>query len=219
MLTGAEVLLLDESLRSQQTATAARIRNSGKRMRKMIDDLLDFTRTRLGTGMPMSKSTHDLTYVLQNVIEELKAFHPDAKVDWSITGDLSINCDAARIEQMLSNLIANAIVHGGELLPITVTAQGNESDLIVKIQNHGDHISPAEQDVIFDPLRRAAIQVKEHGTQGVRGLGLGLYIVREIVDAHGGVIRVESSKKEGTTFTVRLPRHGNGNAGAPGSGS
>lgn len=217
MLTGAEVLLQDETLKPQHTATAARIRSSGTRMRKMIDDLLDFTRTdftrtRLGTGMPITKANSDLTRVLRNVIGELKAFHPDAMLEWSPTGDLSSTCDAARIEQMLSNLISNAIFHGSDGMPITITAQGNDSDLIVKIRNHGDPISPAEQEVIFDPLRRAAVQVKEGGMQGVPGpgLGLGLYIVREIVEAHGGVILVESSEEEGTTFTVQLPRHNDG---------
>lgn len=213
MLTGTEVLLQDASLKSEQTATAARIRSSGNRMRKMIEDLLDFTRTRLGTGMPMKKSNNDLGQILKNVIEELTAFHPGAMLEWSVTGDLSSDCDAARIEQMLSNLIANAIVHGSDDRPVTVTARGDDSDLIVQIQNHGEPISPAEKEVLFDPLRRAAVQLKEAGRHGVRGVGLGLYIVREIVEAHDGAIRVDSSKEEGTTFTVNLPRHSAGDAG------
>lgn len=202
ILAGVEVLLLDESLRPQHTATAVRIRNSGRRMQTMINDLLDFTRTRLGTGLPIDISHHDLGRIVVGVVEELRTYHPETHLHCTISGDLKGAWDSARIEQMLSNLISNAVQHGTRGTPVTVTAEASDSELVVEVHNEGEAIPEAEQEVIFDPLRRAAMRGHETGS----GLGLGLYIARQIAQAHDGGISVASSNEQGTTFTVRLPR-------------
>lgn len=204
MLTGAEVLLRDESLASRHTATAARIRNSGTRMQKMINDLLDFTRTRLGTGLPIDISHGDLGRIVREVVEELAAHHPDASIAWSVSGDLSGTWDVSRIEQMLSNLISNAIHHAREGSQISVHAQGHDGEVTAEVHNEGGVIPEEEQEVIFDPLRRAAVAGHPERTSD-EGVGLGLYIARQIAEAHEGTVDLESSE-EGTTFTIRVPR-------------
>lgn len=202
-MTSAEVLLHDESLSPQNTRAAVRIRNSCKRLSKMIGDLLDFTRTRLGTGLPIATTEGDLGEEVREVVEELRNFHPDSTIHCHVDGDLTGSWDLARIEQLLSNLISNALEHGEFGSPVNVHALSADGELHVTIHNEGA-IPEEEQRVIFDPLRRAVAQGMDDRSR--HGLGLGLYIARQIAEAHDGAIDVMSSGESGTTFTVRLPR-------------
>lgn len=214
VLMSTEVFLHDDSLSDLQMRTAVRIRNSSRRMETMINDLLDFTRTRLGTGLPVELGDYDMGRIIRDVVEEHRAFHPAATVNCEPSGDLSGCWDHARIEQMLGNLIGNAIEHGGDS-PVTVTAKQLNSEIAVSVHNEEGFIPQEEQRVIFDPMQRAAVR---HGEErpGTAGLGLGLYIACQIAEAHGGVIDLDSSPERGTTFTVRLPRRREKGAGTAG---
>jgi signal transduction histidine kinase len=204
ILMSAEVLLREENLDGRQIRTALRIRNSATRIKSMISDLLDFTRTRLGTGLPINTSECNMEMILRDVIEERRASHPDATINCEVAGNLNGQWDADRIEQMLGNLVGNAVEHGRNS-PVKVVAEGCNREVTVIVHNQGSQIPEDEQAVIFDPLRRATAQSRQGQPAGA-GLGLGLYIARQIAEAHDGTIEVSSSPEAGTTFTVRLPR-------------
>jgi signal transduction histidine kinase len=175
----------------------------------MVGDLLDFTRSRLGGGIPVERAEIDVGRVARDVVDEIAAAYPG----WPIHFDgrlVQRGCwDAARLSQALGNLIGNAVQHGGEGTAVLVAVRGSEEEVTVAVHNRGAVI-PAEQlDGIFNPLKaRRPARTAARGPTG--SLGLGLYIAERIVHAHGGRIEVESSDDAGTTFTVHLPR-----AGAP----
>jgi signal transduction histidine kinase len=184
-----------------QRKAAALIVSSAARMAKMVSDLLDFTRTRLGDVLPISPEPMHLIDVCRRSIEEQGAFHPEATFSVEGTGDLTGNWDPSRLTQLLSNLIGNAIQHGAAGTPISIVATAEPDALILSVHNAGVPIAATDLHRIFDPLARAPTERPDPTS-----LGLGLYIAREVARAHGGAIAVASSKGEGTTFTVRLPR-------------
>lgn len=214
ILTSAELLLHDDDLDGRQTRTALRMRNSASRIQSMLSDLLDFTRTRLGTGLPMKAEDSSMERIIGVVVEEQRAAYPEIRIREEASGDLSGRWDPSRIEQMLENLTTNAVKHG-EGSPVTVAAKGLNGSVSVSVHNQKGTISNEEQRVIFDPLRRVAIQRRRDHSGGA-GLGLGLYIARQIAEAHEGSIDVESSPEAGTTFTVRLPRRPKASAATAG---
>ena len=162
----------------------------------MIRDILDYTRGRLGGGIPLNRQPTDLAFLSQSVIEEIRAGHPSARIEVDITGKLTGDWDPARIEQALSNLIANAVQHGGP--DVTLTAAEEDLDaVVVTVRNGGRPIPEAQLPTLFEAFRK--------GDGNPAGLGLGLFIAREIVHAHEGSIGVTSTA-EGTVFTFRLPR-------------
>ena len=206
LLIGTRVLMEDEAaLKADQLRSVVLIRNSGDRMRSLINDLLDFTRTRLGTGLPIATAQADLGRILKRICDELRMAHPEADIRCETSGDLAGVWDAGRIEQMLSNLIDNAVTHGPQGRPARVLARADGDGVLVEVHNEHGGIPEEMQEVIFDPLRRAARSDTSAGLAGY-SVGLGLYIARQIVEVHDGSIELESSEEEGTTFTVRLPR-------------
>jgi signal transduction histidine kinase len=191
------------NLDEQGARTVGRIQRSAKRMSLMLNDLLDLTRSRLGAPLPLELSPTDLGVVGQHIVDELRALHPDRDLHFESSGDLHGEWDKNRLEQVISNLVANALVHGAKAAPVLVTAAPRDGDVTVAVHNEGPAISEADMEKIFDPLVRAAGtgQASHAGS-----LGLGLFIVRELVKAHGGEVTVTSSAEGGTTFTLRLPR-------------
>jgi len=179
----------------------------------MIEDLLDVSRTRLGGSLPLEPASVDLTAVCNQTLRELRALHPGSSLLTTLGGDLRGVWDAARLEQLLTNLVRNAIQHGDATRPVTISARGEDERIILKVHNEGDPIPAATLARIFEPLVRG-VGPKGAGKPG-RNMGLGLYIACTIAEAHGGSIEVESSRKSGTCFTVSLPRHA---AGVRGSG-
>ena len=203
--TSADILLRDEGLSGRITKIAVRIASSADRMAQMINDLLDFTTTRLGNRLPLKTKRTALGVLLKESLEELRAAHPDADLSYDCEGDLMGDWDVGRIGQLLSNLVANAIQHGKPGRPVTVLAKGKANQVIVTVHNEGPPIAKALQSKIFDPLMRGVVkeaEIRSHQS----GIGLGLYICREIARAHGGDIGVSSSAKRGTRFTVKLPK-------------
>ena len=181
------------------TNAATRVINSAGRMERMVNDLLDLTRTRLGAGIPIVPQPTDLAPLLQEVLDELAA-GKQHNITVDAEGDLQGDWDRDRLAQVISNLIGNAVQHGSPGTPVHVRAWGTAKDVTIEVHNSGPAISPAALPTVFEPMVRHAQQ--GHSTS----LGLGLYIAREIVTSHGGTIRVTSTADEGTTFRVCLPR-------------
>ena len=182
------------------TRTANRVKDAIDRMGRMISDLLDFTRGRLGGGIPITPQPVNLRHLARHVVEELQLAHPDHELVLESDPDVTGDWDADRLAQVLSNLCINAIVHGST--PGTVqVALRDDGDLVrIAVTNQGEPIPPDFIPNIFDPFQRGA----RGNASG--GLGLGLYIAREVVRAHGGLVRVSSSRESGTTFIAELPR-------------
>lgn len=201
----AEVLLQDEHLGADSTMAAVRVMNSCRRMGNMIEDLIDFTRTRLGTRLPTQLAVTELRPVIEQTLEELKAFHPRRDIRYDCQDGVKGTWDAARLAQMLSNLVGNAIQHGELDRPVSVKAWAEGEDVVLTVHNEGPPIAADMVARIFEPLMRGVVQEAElRSRRG--GLGLGLHISREIARAHGGTIEVASSLESGTTFSVRLPK-------------
>jgi len=186
--------------------TAALIKRASRDMNRLITDLLDYTRTRLGAGIPIDLSPCDLGPVCEASLEDIRAGNPEQQFVQRMTGDLTLLADAARMQQAMSNLLANAVQHGSRLSPVTLTADGQADAIVLKVSNSGDPIPSDALDAIFAPLVQAPNVSSELHERSKTSLGLGLFIVREIVLAHGGTIKVESSIEAGTVFTIRLLR-------------
>jgi signal transduction histidine kinase len=203
IMLSAEVLARSGQLDDENTQIALRMKSSGGVMNGMIHDLLDFTRTRLGAGMPLSVTSSDLGSLCAEVLGELRAAHPDRRLHFESAGDLHGQWDASRLRQVLSNLIGNAIEHGDDTGAIEIRARNEGPKVVVTVTNERPVIAASALPTLFDPFVRAPSlsgSNKRHA-----GIGLGLYIAREIVTAHGGTITVASSEATGTVFTVSLP--------------
>lgn len=202
---GAEFLMRVDTFEGQHIKIASRIHRSAQRANEIVDDLLDFTRTQLGASIPIHRTETNLGFVAEYVIEEIRVFHASRKVLFEEQGPLNGDFDGPRIAQVFSNLTANAVQHGAVDSVITVRIQGDAEAIVFSVHNHGPAIPKNELSRIFNPLTRYSEDASAH--RGPRSsLGLGLYIVREIVSAHDGAIEVASDEATGTVFTVKLPR-------------
>ena len=176
------------------------IKSSAMRMLKLIDDLLDFTRSSLGVGIPITPAPIDLKEVCLAVVKELQVSHPGRAFHFQPEGDLCGKWDEHRLAQVISNLIGNALQYGSALHAITIKAKCVGESVILEVHNVGSPIDSNQISQIFDPMYRS-----NPTNTKTSHLGLGLFIVREIVKAHKGEVTVTSNEKEGTTFSVRLP--------------
>ena len=202
ILLGSTVLGRAEGLDDRNSKIASHIENSAKRMVRIVSDLLDLTRTRLGSEISIVRGAVDLGPLCRLVIAELEGSHPNAVIRYQSAGDLRGQWDADRIAQVLSNLVGNALQHGDAGKPIRVVAKGVGEDIVLEVHNAGPPIPARAMRDMFEPL----IRHENDPVKASTGLGLGLYIAKELVTAHGGKIDATSTAKGGTTFTVRLPR-------------
>ena len=206
--TSASFMLdLDELEEPHRTLTA-RIAGSAARTIQMVGDLLDFTRSRLGGGIPVVRSEVSLGRVVHDVADEVSAAHPGCRIQVDTRGDERGEWDQARLGQALSNLIGNAVQHGAAGTPVTVEIRGEDEQVAIVVHNRGAAIPPDQLNGIFNPMKARESPENAAGRGPTGSLGLGLYIAERIVSAHDGRIEVESSEASGTTFTVYLPRHG-----------
>ena len=178
-----------------------RLMSSGERMSRMVEQLLDFTRLRVGGGFTIEPRDADLASLARQVVDELDDSYPDCAVDIRQTGDTRGSWDADRLCQVLSNLVANAFQHGLPAAGIRIFIDGTVPEVVrVQVHNMGA-IPPPLVTQIFDPLTGG-----QRRRDRSRGLGLGLFITQRIAEAHGGDVAVSSSETDGTTFTLSLPR-------------
>jgi signal transduction histidine kinase len=170
----------------------------------MITDLIELTRVRLGAGI-LAKPIHtSMRRICTHVIEEMQAIYPKRIFQLNCDNELPGEWDESRISQVLSNLLGNAIQHGDAASPVTVTAKAAGNAVEVSVHNEGAPIPPELIPKLFDCLFQGSPDQRAADDNST-SLGLGLYIAKEIILAHGGTIAVHSSDKEGTTFAARLP--------------
>ena len=201
VVAGAEILLRKAQLSEQEHSTVTRIARAGARMARMTSQLLDFTRSRLGGGLPVERRPCDLVWIVRAVVAELELVHTDTRFVLSGEAAIEGRWDPDRIAQVASNLVANAAKYGSSAEPVRVSLTTDGStDALLSVHNGGKPIDPDVLPTIFEPYVRGRHDIE------AGGLGLGLYISAEIVRAHGGRIEVHSTPAEGTTFAVRLPR-------------
>jgi PAS domain S-box-containing protein len=182
--------------------TARRIKTSAERATRLVNDLLDFTQARLGNGIPVKRMPVDLQSLVVQVLDDARAAHPQRTLEQASLGDTQGQWDADRLAQALLNLISNAFAYGESDGAVTVRTVGEDEWVTLEVHNRGAPISKQVLPVLFEPMRRG----NEPTAAVERSVGLGLYIVKHIVDAHGGSISVQSSTETGTTFALRLPR-------------
>jgi signal transduction histidine kinase len=204
----AKFMLETGELEEPNRTLTSRIVSSSSRMNHMVDALLDFTRSRLGGSIPVTPARMSMGKVVHDVVNEIAAAHPDRTIRVNARGSFDGEWDSARISQVLTNLIGNALEHGSRQTDVTVDVEGNDKEVAIAIHNDGAAIPADRLNGIFNPMkaRGAAGTAATTGPSG--NLGLGLYIAERIVNAHRGRIDVASAKERGTTFTVHLPRRG-----------
>jgi PAS domain S-box-containing protein len=193
---GAEQLLHDEGLSPESRRTALAVLASTRRAARMTADLLDFARVRFAGGIPVQRAPVDLRVVLEKVIAELRAIYPSVPIDVRIDGDCRGSWDADRTAQVMTNLLGNAIDHGREGAVVAVDLEGGKEAVVLEVRNVAEAIDDPTLQNIFSPFDRRS---------GSGGLGLGLFVAREVAQAHGG--GVTASRADGQ-FVIRvvLPR-------------
>jgi PAS domain S-box-containing protein len=187
-----------DPLVQKMTAIISRASN---RATRLIRDLLDFAKKRTGATIPINPRPTNLREVIEQVVDELRVTVPNRAIRVDHAGAEDGAWDADRIAQVISNLVGNALQHGSATTPIVVASSIDKDSATLEITNHGPPISPADIAHLFEPFARAT-----NASPSAGSLGLGLYIAREVVVAHGGRIDVDSQSDTGTRFTVRLPR-------------
>ncbi|HEY2749429.1 MAG TPA: hybrid sensor histidine kinase/response regulator [Polyangia bacterium] len=193
----AEHLLQDET-REDRRVALRRINSSAHRMDRMVRSLVDYARTYFGGGLPMARMPARMDELCRRVADEVETSHPGHAIDVSVTGEVAGDWDADRVVQAIGNLVINAVEHAKGAVRVEVAGGADEVRVIVA--NDGE-IPDAERGQLFQPFKK--------GDAGGRGLGLGLFIVREIVTGHGGRVELSSSAGQ-TRFTTTWPRHARG---------
>ncbi|HEX3765562.1 MAG TPA: PAS domain-containing sensor histidine kinase [Kofleriaceae bacterium] len=177
------------------------IHRSAERMEQMIATILDFTQLRFRGAPSLAREAFDLESLVRTVVDELRAAHPGRDIALDARGELRGRWDVSRMGQVISNLVGNALTHGARESPVTVGLTSDNDSVLLAVTNRGPTIPGEALGRLFEPFWRGP----EGGASRSRGLGLGLFIAQQIVQAHGGGIVVRSHD-ERTTFTVRLPR-------------
>jgi signal transduction histidine kinase len=188
---------------------------SAQRMGRMIAQLLDFTRSRLGGGIPTDRSEDRLSEICARVVEEWRAAHPERAIELRVDDVAHGEWDGDRLAQVVSNLVGNAVQHGASDRPVTVSVEGDADTVAVRVHNEGPPIPASLRASIFDPFRRASSLTP---STGAAGLGLGLYICEQIVSAHDGSLEAISDEARGTVFVARMPRRSRRDERAAGDG-
>ncbi|HSK20364.1 MAG TPA: sensor histidine kinase [Longimicrobiales bacterium] len=206
--TSATFMLDLKELKEPHLTLTQRIARSAARTTQMVGDLLDFTRSRLGGGIPVVRARMNLGRVVRDVVDEVSGAYPDRTITVDTRKDETGEWDEARVSQAIGNLIGNAVQHSAPGTTVDVDVQGDAKCVSIAIHNRGATIAPGQLNGIFNPMKAKEWPRSTSASGPVGNLGLGLYIAERIVSAHDGRIEVKSSDDEGTTFTVYLPRHG-----------
>jgi signal transduction histidine kinase len=200
IMTTVDLMILRGEVPADICKRLERISVSGTRMKRMIDQLLDMTRARLGGGFSLELRDQAVLPLVAKIVEEVQVAQPSRAIE--LRGDATCRAavDGDRLEQVVSNLLGNAIRHGDPSLPITITLARRATHLGLIVHNHGPVIPDELLHDLFDPFTRGKLAQRSSD-----GLGLGLYISERIVAAHGGRIDVRSAPATGTEFEVVLP--------------
>lgn len=201
VVTAGHLARLDAG--AEVSAAAARLIRSGASMHALLDDLADFNRTRFGLGIRVEPTDVDLARVLNDELEQLRGAYPQRHIDATIPGEVHGHWDGRRLQQVLRNLVGNAVRYGAERQPIAVSLQDQGSGVVIAVTNAGAALAAHELEELFEPLRRGPDVDGRQASD--EGLGLGLFIVAEIARSHGGQVAVRSDDRT-TTFSVSLPR-------------
>ena len=201
VLALAGLVRLDDKLSDKARDQLVMIEQSARRMNEMIGTLLDFTRLRFDGSLPVAVEEVDLDDLVRGVVAELQAAHRQREIELHASGNLRGLWDPGRIAQLLSNLASNALWHGGRESPVRVVLAGESAEVLLSVSNRGPGIPAELVERLFEPFQQGT----NSASRRRQGLGLGLFIVREIVRAHGGTIDV-CSRDDLTTFAVKLPR-------------
>ena len=204
VLTSSKFMLETKDLEEPHLTLTTRIVSATTRMNNMVGALLDFTRGRLGGGIPVVRAGMNMGKLVHDVVNEVLAAHPKRKIKVNARGALSGRWDCERMSQVVTNLLGNALEHGSERSAVSVDVQGSDDEVTIAVHNHGAAIPEDQLDGIFNAMKLQTTPTKFTGASA--NLGLGLYIADRIVHAHKGRIEVVSSEERGTTFTVHLPR-------------
>jgi sigma-B regulation protein RsbU (phosphoserine phosphatase) len=196
---GARILLRSGGLqKDKEFRVIEMIKATVARMSDLIDDILDFARGRLGSGITLHCDGRPLEPVLEQVVDELRTASPERLIETSFEIAQPVTCDRKRIGQLLSNLIGNALTHGAPDQPVRVGATVEGAEFCLWVANAGDPIPEAAMERLFEPFFRGDVRDSR------QGLGLGLHIASQIARAHGGRIEVVSTPAQ-TRFTLRMP--------------
>ncbi|WP_256599991.1 MULTISPECIES: sensor histidine kinase KdpD [Pseudomonas] len=202
---GAALLTKAKQWGEREQSLAVQIDTSADRANQLVNDLLDLARCNLGLGITVQRQDIDLTSLCARVVQEVCFAHPQINVVFERTDALPASVDPLRMSQVISNLMVNAIRHGDVERPIRVGATCVENMAVIEVHNWGKPISAEQITYLFDPEARLTRASRADGEQS-QGLGLGLFIAKEITASHAGTIHVVSSPEQGTTFRVSFPR-------------
>jgi signal transduction histidine kinase len=200
-----QLLMAEQTPADQFRPIGLRVERSARTMTIMVEDLIGYTRTQLGGGMPTALRATDLRDVCAQAVEDAGATHPETAFEVDLSGKLCGEFDAVRLHQLLTNLLINAAQYGGRSAPVLLRARATDANVVIDVTNRGKVILPESLQSIFRPLIQLPAEADDERPR--TSLGLGLFIAREIAMAHGGTIEVSSTEQRGTTFTVTLPHH------------
>lgn len=200
----SEVLASPNLSDAARSETMIRVRRSAKEIERLISDLLEYTGAQMGRGIVIHRSPCDLGPLCAESIDSIRATYPQRRFNLTVSGDLKLLADASRMGQVLANLLNNAVQHGDGNAPVSLSAEGDVDEVVLKVANLGPPIPVDALHTIFDPMVQVPASRSEPHEHPYTGLGMGLFIVREIVNRHDGSVTVASAEE--TVFTVRLPR-------------
>ena len=206
ILMSAQLISKIGPLNERQNILASQIIDSASRINEIVSHLLDITRARFGSGLPVIRSRMDMGFIGRQLVDEIRVLHPGRKFVIEVAGKTEGDWDKARIGQVFSNLLGNAVQYNFKDSSIDVSIKGCPNEVILSVHNEGLPIPLDKIGRIFDSLIRVTAEDTEQKIGQTTNLGLGLYITKEIVTAHGGTLDVISSKKNGTTFIAQFPR-------------
>ena len=191
------------AMSGRETKATARLVHSGERMRKLLDDLLDYNRKSVGVGIPVHREAADLYPACVEELSLRRAAHPDRQIKFVAEADSVVGLwDTSRMKQALGNLVSNAVKHGALGKEIVVRLQSNEKAVRLSVENEGPAVPPEKMASWFEPYRRGTTEESRGDREN---LGLGLFIVREIALAHKGTVEATSEAGK-TRFTLELSR-------------